>query len=58
MKFQNYKSGMHLAKSVVFGFLKILRKEKKIERKMIFFFFYVWLSHEKYKRKSNMIKIN
>ena len=40
MKFQNYKSGMHLANSVVFGFWKILRKEKKkIERKMNFFMF-------------------
>ena len=56
MKFQNYKSGMHLANSVVFGFWKILRKEKKNRKENEFF--YVWLSYEKYKRKSNIIKIN
>ena len=43
MKFQNYKSGMHLAKSVVFGFRKILRKEKKKERKMIFYLFFIFI---------------
>ena len=34
MKFQNYKSGMHLANSVVFGFWKILRKEKVKKNKL------------------------
>ena len=34
---------------------KLLRKEKKCKEK---WFFYVWLSYEKYKKKSNIIKTN
>ena len=39
----------------MFGSRKILRKEKKCKGKG---FFYVWLSYEKYQRKSNIIKTN
>ena len=39
----------------MFGSRKILRKEKNVKKND---FFHVWLSYEKYKRKSNIIKTN
>ena len=39
----------------MFGYWKILRK-KKVKKKKDFS--HIWLFYEKYKRKSNIIKIN
>ena len=36
-------------------FLENTKERKKMQRKWIF---YIWLSYEKYQRKSNIIKIN
>ena len=52
---QNLLSIMKENPKVMFGSRKILRKEKKYKEKI---FFHVWLSYEKYQRKSNIIKIN
>ena len=38
----------------MFGSRKVLRKEKKCQGK---WFSYIWFFHEKYKTKSNIIKI-
>ena len=39
-------------------FPKNTKERKKMRRKMIFSCFSFWLSYKKYKRKSNIIKIN